>query len=252
MNDLADTLAARCILTKEAMTDADVGQDPEMRRLRNLFDQSVSREQVLRRHAQRMHGMAESAGQSEPNEPGDIAGESLSRLLPIPRSLPEAAIRMPIVGATALAGRQLMRTNTDEQVKKLFQGKTKLTGKGGFRWDRPDMPAKKHNLPIRGLVGGLAGAAVGSIATGIPMAIMHAIKKLRGGESAWEARGGAEDAQRQAEAEQAKREELLAQIKARVPKPAAQAPVSKAAESDKQAEALTDRIKRLVEEHRHA
>jgi hypothetical protein len=252
MNDLVDTLAARCVLTKEAMTDASVDHDPETRRLRNLFDQSVAREQMLRRHATRMHGMAESASQSEPNAPGDIAGESLSRLLPIPRSLSEAAIRTPIVGATALIGRHLMRTSTGDQIKDLLKGKTKLTGTDRFRWDRPDMSAKKTNLPIRGLVGGLAGAAVGSIATGIPLAIMHAIKKMRGGETAWEARGAGGDAQRQAEAEQAKREKLLTQIKARIPQPATQEPVSKAAESGEQVEALADKVKRLVEERRHA
>jgi hypothetical protein len=245
MNDLADTLAARCVLTKEAMTDADVGQDPEMRRLRNLFDQSVSREQTLRRHAARMHSMAQSASQREPNEPGDIIGESAARLLPIPRSLGEAAIRAPIVGASALIGRQLMRSHSKADLGRLF------SGRGSFRWDRPDLPARKHNLPIRGLVGGLAGAAVGSVATGIPMAIMHAIKKLHGGESAWESRGVAENAQQQAEAEQAKREELLNQIKSRIPKPV-EKPVSKAAGASKQAEALADRIKRLVEEHQHA
>jgi len=246
MNDLVDTLAARCILTKEAMADTDVGQDPEMRRLRNLFDQSVAREQVLRRHAQRLHGMAESASQNEPNDAGDVIGESASRLLPFPRSIPEAAVRLPIVGATALAGRQLMRSNTGDELKRMF------SGKGKFRWDRPDLSGKKFNLPIRGLVGGLAGAAVGSVASGIPMAIMHAIKKMQGGETAWNTRGTATDTQQQAEAEQAKREELLTQIKARIPKPAAEAPVSKAAGSNEQAEPLADKIKRLVEEHQHA
>jgi hypothetical protein len=246
MNDLVDTLAVRCVLTKEAMTGVGVDQDPETRRLRNLFDQSVAREQALRRHAQRMHDMAQSASQSEPNEVGDIIGESAARLLPIPRSLGEAAIRTPIVGASALAGKQLMQTHTNSDLKRLF------SGRGSFKWDRPNLSGKKTNLPIRGLVGGLAGAAIGSVATGIPMAIMHAIKKMQGGETAYDAREVAEEVQGRAEAEQAKREELLNQIKARIPQPAANAPVGKAAESNTQAEALVDKIKKRVEEHQHA
>lgn len=229
MGNLVDELALRCVLTKEAMSADGSIDDVKVRRMREEFDRSMARETALRHHVHRLQRLAKSESANEPTGIGATLGESASRLLPIPRSMLEMW-RLPVIGATALAGRHLFRSHTDPELWSMAKSPIQSMKDYQSHWSKPELPSqtipmkpargnrpeipevKGYSLGMRGLVGGLAGAAVGSAITGIPHAIAHLIKKRSGGEAAWDTSSHIANAESEAAREAMKREKILANM----------------------------------------
>jgi len=211
MSSLVDTLAARCVMTKEAMSGANL-DDPKLREMRLNFDQSVARETNLRNHAKRLRELAKSESASEPSGIVPTVVESTGRLLPVPRSISETLIRAPIIGAGALAGRHLFRSQTDSRLKAMARSLTSGKVPSFKQLSRPELNKDNYSLGMRGVVGGLAGAAAGSVISGIPYAISHAVKKVMGGESSFDSSGHANKAEQQAQREFALRNKILGSL----------------------------------------
>lgn len=93
---LAEELARNC-LTRQKRADDLTGA-------RDEFEGSALREQALREHAQRLEELASSRASREDTSPAGYAGTAAKRLMPIPHTGGEAAVRLPAMAAGAIAG----------------------------------------------------------------------------------------------------------------------------------------------------
>ena len=94
--DLATELAQTCVAAqKQADAPADI---------RNQFEALSSKEKLLRSQAGRYSELAKGRADEEDQSLGGYAGTAASRMLPIPHTLSEAAVRLPAIGAGVLGG----------------------------------------------------------------------------------------------------------------------------------------------------
>ena len=108
--------------------------------IREQFESSVSKEEVARRHAQRMEELVKS--RAEDNEDSTVLGTMAKRLAPIPQTVGEAMWRLPAIAAGAAGGhalgehveahdplglRRFAPVDADEALQAVTSGKDKLT-----------------------------------------------------------------------------------------------------------------------------
>lgn len=187
--DLATQLATLCVRVKTA-ADLPV--------LRDQFEGLSNEEESLRSYADRLKSLADSRAAREDQSLGGYVATGANRLLPVPHTGTEAAVRLPMIGAAGVAGsvlgRHLQNGPTAGKIKGLLQA-TRGEMQGLYRGG-----------------GALAGLAAGSAITGIPLAVRALLQKRQGGEAAVRARGRMNDANQQADAKANAREDILSQI----------------------------------------
>jgi hypothetical protein len=101
-----------------ARTCVEKRAQPEVEDLRAQFEGLSQREEVLRRHAKRMHDISRRRALREDTSiPGYLA-TGAERLTPVPHTGLEAAIRLPLIGAAGaggyLAGREFEPFDADD------------------------------------------------------------------------------------------------------------------------------------------
>lgn len=93
---LAEELA-RKVCSHEKRADALTGA-------RDEFENSALSEQAMRDHAQRLEELAASRASQEDTSPGGYAATAAKRLMPVPHTAGEAAVRLPAMVAGGVAG----------------------------------------------------------------------------------------------------------------------------------------------------
>lgn len=96
---LADELA-------KVSVAAHVKQADDLTGVRDEFENSALNERVLRRHAQRLEELAAQRASKEDQTPGGYAETLAKRLMPVPHTAGEAAVRLPGMIAGGIAGHE--------------------------------------------------------------------------------------------------------------------------------------------------
>ena len=101
----SDYLAKRYMQVKQ-LEDAVSGSAEldDLKAKRHAFESSMREEEVLRNYVDRMNSLAEERAKDNPQGLGAAADIVAERMAPIPHSLGEAAVRLPLVGAGAGLG----------------------------------------------------------------------------------------------------------------------------------------------------
>lgn len=126
---LAEELALTCVsaLRKQAAETAPFATE------RERFETSTRREELLRRHAERLQELARSRAAEEDVTPGGYVETAAKRLLPVPHTLGEAAVRVPAMLAGGAYGRYLARpyeTPAADVIHSVLAGKAAPGPKG--------------------------------------------------------------------------------------------------------------------------
>jgi hypothetical protein len=98
---LADELAAVCVAATEKRAEGV----PD----RNAFETSVGREELLRRHAERLQELSKARAVEEDTTPGGYAETFAKRLVPVPHTTGEAAVRLPAMLLGGMYGSHVAR-----------------------------------------------------------------------------------------------------------------------------------------------
>lgn len=91
-------------LAKSLTTDK---QADDLTGIRDEFEGSAMKERVLRRHAQRLDELAAQRASKEDQSAGGYAETLAKRLMPVPHTMGEAAVRVPGMLGGAIAGHEL-------------------------------------------------------------------------------------------------------------------------------------------------
>jgi hypothetical protein len=106
---------------------------PELEDLREQFEGLAQQEEVLRRHAERMHDIAQARKLKEDvSIPGHLA-TGIERLTPVPHTATEAAIRLPLIGAAGLGGYHVGKLQEPFDVDELTRILRPAEGKPNIR-----------------------------------------------------------------------------------------------------------------------
>lgn len=122
--DVAKELALLCVIST-------VKQAADPRAVRDEFETSANREKLQRRQAGRLGELAQTRAEDEDTSLGGYANTAAARMLPVPQTPTEAAVRLPMVGAGGALGYSLgkkLESPDPESVKQLF---TASGGAGG-------------------------------------------------------------------------------------------------------------------------
>ena len=103
MVDLATELAQTCVTAMRKRADDPLAATSPTD-IRNQFEALSSKERLLRSQAGRYSELAKSRAEDEDQSLGGYAGTAVSRMLPIPHTGTEAAVRLPAIGAGILGG----------------------------------------------------------------------------------------------------------------------------------------------------
>lgn len=223
--DLATQLATVCVRVKCA-ADLPV--------LRDQFEGLSNEEESLRSYADRLGTLADSRAAREDQSLGGYVSTGANRLLPVPHTGTEAAVRLPLIGAAGVAGSVLGRHIQDEaSARSLLKAAPRVDPSVAYYKGVAPLPDKMNSIwkfltsPRLGSAlkatpkelqhiyrggGAIAGLAAGSALTGLPLAIRALLQKRQGGEAAVRARGRQNEASQQADEKANAREDILAQI----------------------------------------
>jgi hypothetical protein len=80
------------------------GIDPDLLESRTKFDALVTKEDVARRHAERLKDLARARTMNEDTSLGGYANTFMERMAPVPSTLTEAAVRFPLTGLAGAGG----------------------------------------------------------------------------------------------------------------------------------------------------
>lgn len=146
--DVAKELALMCVASM-------VKQAADPRTVREEFETSADKEKLQRRRAGRLTDLAKSRSADEDTSLSGYANTAAARMLPIPQTPTEAAVRLPAIGAGGALGYSIgkqLESPAPESVKQLF-----TAGGGGKKGG--GSPMKKVTEAV-GITGGKPKASI--------------------------------------------------------------------------------------------
>ena len=107
---LTERLAALCVSNRLTKCAADEHSLPQ---LRDQFEHLKGHEEVMRRHAARLKALAEDRAVDEDTSLTGYGQTAVERLTPVPQTLTEAAIRLPLIGLGGHVGYNYAKKHWD-------------------------------------------------------------------------------------------------------------------------------------------